>query len=52
VGAEDSTVSPEEIDQLVSGIPGARLVTIEGAAHIANVEQPGAFTDAVVGFLA
>ena len=51
-GAEDSTVSPEEIDQVVSGIPGARLLEIEGAAHIANVEQPRAFTDAVVGFLA
>jgi 3-oxoadipate enol-lactonase len=34
-----------------SRIPGAAL-TIVDAAHISNVEQPDAFTDAVVGFLA
>jgi 3-oxoadipate enol-lactonase len=33
-----------------SQIPGASL-TILDAAHISNVEQPYAFTDAVVGFL-
>ena len=33
-----------------SQIPGAAL-TILDAAHISNVEQPHAFTDAVVGFL-
>jgi 3-oxoadipate enol-lactonase len=33
-----------------SGIPGAGMTLID-AAHISNVEQPHAFTDAVVGFL-
>jgi len=33
-----------------SKVPGASL-TILDAAHISNVEQPHAFTDAVVGFL-
>src|SRR4029077_13727306 len=33
-----------------SQIPGASL-TILDAAHISNVEQPYAFTDAVIGFL-
>ena len=33
-----------------SQIPGAAL-TILDAAHIANVEQPHAFTETVVGFL-
>jgi 3-oxoadipate enol-lactonase len=33
-----------------SQIPGASL-TILDAAHISNVEQPHAFTDAVIGFL-
>lgn len=33
-----------------SRIPGASM-TILDAAHISNVEQPHAFTDAVVGFL-
>ena len=33
-----------------SNIPGASL-TILDAAHLSNIEQPHAFTDAVVGFL-
>ena len=33
-----------------SRIPGASM-TILDAAHISNVEQPHAFTDALVGFL-
>jgi 3-oxoadipate enol-lactonase len=33
-----------------SQIPGASL-TILDAAHISNVEQPHAFTDAMIGFL-
>ena len=33
-----------------SQIPGASMTILE-AAHISNVEQPQAFTDAVIGFL-
>jgi 3-oxoadipate enol-lactonase len=33
-----------------SQIPGASM-TILDAAHISNVEQPEAFTDAMIGFL-
>src|SRR5258707_287684 len=33
-----------------SQIPGASLTLLD-AAHISNVEQPHAFTDAVIGFL-
>jgi len=50
-GAEDETVSREDADELVSGIPGARLTVIEDAAHIANVEQPEAFTRALLSHL-
>jgi pimeloyl-ACP methyl ester carboxylesterase len=50
-GAEDPSISAEEVELLVSGIPGARLVTLEGAAHIANVEQPEAFTAALLAHL-
>ena len=32
-------------------IAGSRLVVIPGAGHLANIEQPAAFTDAVVSFL-
>jgi pimeloyl-ACP methyl ester carboxylesterase len=34
-----------------SRIAGARLTVLQ-AAHISNVEQPAAFADAVLGFLA
>ena len=38
-------------EALVAGIPGARLVVLQGAAHLAAVEQPRPFTDAVSRFL-
>jgi pimeloyl-ACP methyl ester carboxylesterase len=34
------------------GIPGARLVTIEGAGHLPPFEQPERFAEVVLGFLA
>jgi len=36
--------------QCLLRIPGASLTLLD-AAHISNVEQPHAFTDAVIGFL-
>jgi pimeloyl-ACP methyl ester carboxylesterase len=33
-------------------IPGARLVEIDGAGHLSNLEQKEAFNAAVVDFLA
>ena len=32
-------------------IPGAKLVVIEGAGHLSNLEQPAAFNDAVRAFV-
>ena len=32
-------------------VPGAELVEIANAAHIANLEQPERFADAVLSFL-
>jgi 3-oxoadipate enol-lactonase len=51
VGEEDVTTPPMLSEELASGIPGARLVRIAGAAHISNVERPREFNDAVLGFL-
>ena len=50
-GAEDPVASPEVVDALAGGIPDAALVTIPHAAHLANVEQPDAFTAAVLSHL-
>jgi pimeloyl-ACP methyl ester carboxylesterase len=34
-----------------SRIAGSQLVIIPGAGHLANIEQPTVFTDAVMSFL-
>ncbi len=51
VGAEDPVTPPETIAVLASGISGARVSRIDGAAHLANVEQPGAFTALLLSHL-
>lgn len=38
-------------DYMAAKIPGAVKVIIENAGHTANIDQPGAFNDAVRGFL-
>jgi 3-oxoadipate enol-lactonase len=50
-GAEDEMIPVEESQRIASGINGAKLVIIPGAGHLANLEQPEAFNDALKGFL-
>jgi len=49
VGTKDATLAGMELIQAT--VPGARMVKLEGAGHISNVEQPQAFTKAVADFL-
>jgi pimeloyl-ACP methyl ester carboxylesterase len=42
VGEHDGVTGLEESRVLARSIPGARLVTVAGAGHLANQEQPGA----------
>jgi 3-oxoadipate enol-lactonase len=49
-GDVDPSTPPGELDAIVAAVPDARLVTLH-AAHLANVEQPAAFTRAVVTHL-
>ncbi len=42
---------PAEMRSMAGLIPGARLIEIEAAAHLANLENPEAFNEAVAGFL-
>lgn len=51
-GADDPSVSAGEIAVLTERIPDSRLVELPGARHLANVDRPEAFADAVLGFLA
>ena len=50
-GAEDPVTTPELLDVLVRGIPAAEAVSLPNAAHLANVEQPDAFSGAVLRHL-
>lgn len=50
-GEEDEMIPVDESRRMASGIRGAKLVIIPRAGHLANVEQPEAFNDALHAFL-
>jgi len=50
-GADDIATPPSDGRILADSIPGAKLTIVSGAAHLANVEQPELFDQAVVEFL-
>jgi 3-oxoadipate enol-lactonase len=49
VGTKDATLAGME--QIHATVSGARMVKLEGAGHISNLEQPQTFTKAVADFL-
>lgn len=49
--AEDEATPQADTDLLVERIPDVRLVTIAGAAHLANLERPQEFTAAALAHL-
>jgi len=51
VGAEDTVTPPAAAQALHRGIPGSRLVEIPAAGHLANLEQPELFHQALASFL-
>jgi 3-oxoadipate enol-lactonase len=50
-GSEDPTITPARGEELAGAIHGARHVTLDGAAHLANVDRPDAFTAALLAHL-
>ncbi len=52
VGREDAIASPAEMGAMARAIPGARLVEIPAAGHMAPLEQPDAVNAALLQFLA
>jgi 3-oxoadipate enol-lactonase len=50
VGARDPATPPSAGEAIAKDIPGAKVVSLD-AAHISNMEQPKAYTDAVLNFL-
>jgi pimeloyl-ACP methyl ester carboxylesterase len=51
VGADDQPFLGAT-DYMSAKIPGAQRVTIPGAGHASNIDQPAAFNEAVLAFLA
>jgi len=49
-GTHDGSTPPEKGRDIAAAIPGARYVELD-AAHLSNIEQDKAFTDAVMAFL-
>jgi pimeloyl-ACP methyl ester carboxylesterase len=50
-GADDQIVPLSEAEAMRDGIRGARLVVVEQAGHLPGMENPGAFNEAVRGYL-
>ena len=52
VGAEDKITPPVDAKKMNEGIRGSTLVEIPKAGHLSNLEDPAAFAEAVVPWLA
>ena len=50
-GEEDEVTPRPHSQQIADTIPGARLETIPGAGHIANLDRPEAFNRLLADFL-
>jgi pimeloyl-ACP methyl ester carboxylesterase len=50
-GTEDTVTPPELSKAIVEGVAGARIVWIEGAGHLSNIERPREFNRALRDFL-
>lgn len=50
-GRDDFVFPPEHQAQIAAGIPGARLLIIDGAGHNPHDEQPGQVTAAIRAFI-
>jgi 3-oxoadipate enol-lactonase len=51
-GGADTTAPAAVMERMAAKIPGAHFVTIPGAGHLANLEQPAAFNRVLEEFLA
>jgi pimeloyl-ACP methyl ester carboxylesterase len=51
VGSEDAITPPADAEAMSAKIEGSRLVVVEGAGHLSNVEQPEEFSRTLVEFL-
>jgi 3-oxoadipate enol-lactonase len=50
-GADDPSTPPDDLEAIAAEISEARLVVLEAARHLANVERADEFNDALLSFL-
>ena len=50
-GADDPAAPPDQAELIRDSIPSASLELIPNAAHLANIEQPAAITQAILDYL-
>ena len=51
VGADDPSTTPDKAREIQEQIRGSKLVVLQEAAHLSNIEQPEKFDQAVLHFL-
>ena len=51
VGQDDGITTVADAESMHRSVPGSQLVTIPGAGHMSNLEQPAAFNQALARFL-
>ncbi len=51
VGEEDVASPPQEVEGMAQQIPGSTFRRIPRAGHLSNMENPGAFNEAILSFL-
>ena len=50
-GADDPATPPEHLREVAEGVPDGRLLVLDQAAHLANVEQPQQVSAAIIDHL-
>jgi pimeloyl-ACP methyl ester carboxylesterase len=50
-GDSDTLIDPVQSSNMARSIPGSTLMTIPGAGHLANLEEPEKFNAALRAFL-
>ena len=50
-GEHDRVAPPAALECLTHALPGARSVTLPGAGHLPQLEQPDAFDELLIDFL-
>ncbi|KLI07726.1 3-oxoadipate enol-lactonase [Mycolicibacterium conceptionense] len=50
-GIDDTATPPAKLAEISDAVPGAKLIEVAHAAHLANAEQPGIITPALIEHL-